>query len=244
MVEVEDGELFDEMAGSVVGRLTDVSPDQDPMQEDPGDCAQHSTSSSAYAEGSETSTEDGSESSTSVEDRECFDPRLRSNTQGDGEAGHLGGGCQGGEHDAPKERDTQWYEERKGCALFLGCKMTVLQMAFALLSLKLRYKVTEVAMGALCQLLAFAILPEGNCMPHNMYAVRKLCQVMSSTEVTYHCCQDDHHIWDYVPQNEWHKHYHDVCPVRGCGKRRFKESRGSANRCTYTPVKVVYYFGL
>ena len=121
----------------------------------------------------------------------------------------------------PKERGTKWYDERKSAALFPGCKMMVLQVAYALLSLKLRFHVTDIAMDALCALLAYALCPDGSCMPHNMYAVRKLCQVESSTGITYHCCEDGHHIWDYVPRNEWSKHHYDICTVENCGKRRF-----------------------
>ena len=141
------------------------------------------------------------------------------------------------------ERGMKWYDERKNTPLFPGCKLTVLQVAYSLLSLKLRFHVTDVAMDQLCALLAYALCPNGNCMPHNMYAIRKLCQVESSSGITYHCCEDDHYVWDFLPRCEWSKHYRDICPIPNCGKRRFHEQKGP-NGSSFTPAKVIYYFGL
>ena len=145
--------------------------------------------------------------------------------------------------DGHKPRGFQWYREHQAEPLFQGCRLTVLQVAFAFLSLKLRFHITEVALDALCALLAQTLLPEANYMPHNMYMVRRLCNVESPEAITYHCCEDDHYIWPYLPVKEYAAHRNDTCPIAECGKPRFKV-RKSPTGPRFTPLKIVYYFGL
>ena len=145
----------------------------------------------------------------------------------------------------PSERTAAFYKQHCHNPLYTGCSLTVLQVSFALLSFKLRFHLSDIAVSAFCQLLAFVILPNGNKMPHNLYHLRKVLAVESSTAITYHCCEDDHYIWPYVPKRDWGKHIHDTCPIQGCGKPRFRKQPGAGiARLKFMPMKIMQYFGL
>ena len=155
-----------------------------------------------------------------------------------------GGNGSESEHE-PSKRTAAYYQQHCHDLLYTGCNLTVLQVSFALLSLKLRFHLSDIAMSAFCRLLAFVILPNDNKMPHNLYHLRKVLTVESSTAITYHCCEDDHFIWPYVPKKDWGKHAQDTCPIQGCGKPRFrKQAPAGATRHKLSPVKIMQYFGL
>ena len=82
-------------------------------------------------------------------------------------------------------------------------------------------------------------------MPHNLYHLRKVLQVESSTAVTYHCCENDHYIWPNVDKRDWSKHFDDVCPIRDCRKPRFRKQAGrNGAGSSYIPTKIMQYFDL
>lgn len=152
-------------------------------------------------------------------------------------------GQRGSSASAPKPRTAEWYQSRRDEPLYPGCPLTMIRVAFLLLSMKVTLHMQDNAINALCKLLAFAILPEGNCMPHTLYQLKQVCEVDPSTAVAYHCCPNDHFIWGYLPRAQWLQHTQDVCPE--CGEPRLVKKEGHGPESTkYTPAKVVYYFGL
>lgn len=150
-----------------------------------------------------------------------------------------------GDETEVKPRTAMWYEMHKNDSLFPGCKISVMQVAFVILSLKSTAHITDKAVTALCRLLAFVILPEGNFMPHNLYMIRKICGVAPVSALTHHCCPKDHYIWPHLPKEDWLGHRNDVCPIQGCSEKRFKKPSGyDSQKVICTPSKVIYYFGL
>ena len=143
----------------------------------------------------------------------------------------------------PMPRSAQWYRNHRNGPLYLGCSMTVMRVAFMLLSMKVTFHMQDKVVEALCKLLEFVLLPKDNHMPHSLYHLYKLCGVEPSTMVAHHCCPEDHFIWDFIPKSQWAQHKHDACPK--CGKLRFVKKKGDGSgKSGYTPAKVVYYLGL
>lgn len=151
--------------------------------------------------------------------------------------------CNSSSDEGGTNKNAAYYFKHREDSLYAGCQLTVLQVAFTLLSFKLQLHLSNVAMEKLCWLLAKVLLPADNHMPHSLYHLHKLCGVESSIEAQRHCCWKDHYVWPYLSKNKWKGHKDDKCPK--CGENRFVNRRG--DRSSYgglKPAKVLYYFGL
>lgn len=76
-------------------------------------------------------------------------------------------------------------------------------------------------------------------LPRSVYMLRQVLINRTSAAYEHHVCVKDHHCFGYLPPSAWRSHQHDVCPVPGCGERRF-DTEGS----TINARKRFFYFGL
>lgn len=133
-------------------------------------------------------------------------------------------------------RTAQWYIDRKDQPLYPGCRVTVEQQVYALLSAKGDHHLTDKFMDNHCKFLANVLLPTGNLQPTSLHLLKKIANVATVQSCEKHVCENDCVRFKDLRPGQYAEHAEEQCPV--CNTSRFVPGTGGSS--ALVPRKVFW----
>jgi hypothetical protein len=133
--------------------------------------------------------------------------------------------------------------ENRDSPIFEGARITVLQAAFLMLSLKREGHIRDNVFDMMCRVIHEVLLPDGNLFPRSLYLMRRVIGCRTTEEVSVHVCVNDCCVFgrvsdlDKLPVAERDRLRDSTC--EHCGERKFNARVGKLQ-----PRKTFQYFGV